>query len=227
MARTKSGTSKQLLLARTPLEERDAIDMYDKYVECNSKMFQHCTLLLLRNNVVKLLDFIKYAENKDLARAYIIQLKYIISKANPDFVKLIRTLAIDTENIKFNEFDGFRTFSFSHNRTKFRMSIRRERYGAVHEREYWISTAKTEPWMMQGIEFNNIKYNATETEMYLFADVILSILAMNRNEAELLQDLNNRNGIEAVLNKYAVLEMDDDMEYVKKRVCKPISKTSS
>lgn len=226
MARSKFSSSKQRVLANIPVEERVAVDMYDKYIECNSRMFKHCTLLLLRKNVVKLMDFIKYAEDKDLARAYIIELKYIISKASPEFIKLVRILAIDSNRIKFKEFDGFRTMDFSHNSTRFRLAMNRSRYTAVND-SYWISFADSQPWMMQGIEFNHIKYDATETELYLFADVILSIMEMNRNDAELLQDLNNRNGIEEVLNKYAVLDMDDDTEYVKKRICKPISKTSS
>lgn len=185
--------------------------MHTYFKQCDSVLFQYGILFMLRKNSVKLDDLVKKSKKPDIARDYIVFLKYIISKCDPDFLKVLVALAVDYENIKSMDFryalyDD--AYAFHHMGTSFRFHVHARLYTEVVEGAKRLTSA--EPYMLLNLDLNGYEMQANESELYLFGGIMIAQAQIQQNDMELRRDLSRRTGIENVMKKYAELEVKTD-----------------
>lgn len=211
--------SLEVLGIRSLSEEKKRMFLTHTYFkQCESPLFEYGAMIVLRKNSVKLHELVKRSKNKDIARDYIVWLKYLISKCDSDFVKVLVALAVDYENITQRDVRYSIKNSgheFYHTSTQFRFGICEELYGKVVG-GFYAKLINSEPYMMENLEIQGYKYHATESELYLICGVMIAQAKIKTNDAQLRDDLRRRTAIDNVMKKYAELEVKTDAEWSKK-----------
>lgn len=178
----------------------------------DSPLFDHAVLFLVRKNFYKLNDFINRSKNKDAARKYLLEMKYLLSKCSTEMRLVFLNIAMKPQELLFNPYGSMNSIHITVriNKIDFRLQFDRSRFGVDGRYRMFTVLHKVNPGTVKKLSIDSNEADCTDEELYVLCNLLKSANIININDTHLKNDLYRREGLVKSFSRFKRVDTDED-----------------
>ena len=153
----------------------------------------HIPILILRKSVGKLIEFINLHQHQDVARQFIIDQKYRLTKCRPEILNILTSISVRIEDMQ-------QTWGFDDNVIAFddKATIRASGLLSTRFRCYTHGGDKN----LENYTSIDGKKIFTNHEAILLRDILRSIIFMQENKKSIIENIQEEKQVAEILSRY-------------------------